>query len=243
MNKSKRYRCRSCGEEYAIGTPCDSPAETGASEAAWIKEAAKELYARPMIKPDCIAEIIRRHARQGQKRESFASDIEEMHKTARELAEKLTSMYTQMTPIPLSGIEMEIFKALYAADGDAWERACDMFNKVELRRAAATPIPEATERAVKLEALLGLLQDDGLHTRKLSARNRVRIVASGSQSGGTGISKPYWSWRWWVRWFLPLPILVWLSKRKMGNHHVWYQDEEINLETIGRGLRWNRVKK
>lgn len=57
--------------------------------------------------------------------------------------------------------------------------------------------------------------------------------------------RAYWSWRWWIRWFIPLPLLVKLSKRQMGNHHVWYQDDFINLETIGRvresGERKERV--
>ncbi len=35
--------------------------------------------------------------------------------------------------------------------------------------------------------------------------------------------KPYWGWQPWIRWFLPLPILVRLSKRRFISF-VWYQD-------------------
>jgi hypothetical protein len=41
----------------------------------------------------------------------------------------------------------------------------------------------------------------------------------------------YHSFRWWIRWFVPLPILIRVSKRTFGNHHVWYQDDSISLET------------
>jgi hypothetical protein len=44
----------------------------------------------------------------------------------------------------------------------------------------------------------------------------------------------YWSWMPWMRWFVPLPILIMISKKMMGNHHVWYQDDCITLETSGR---------
>ena len=46
----------------------------------------------------------------------------------------------------------------------------------------------------------------------------------------------YWSWPWYLRWFCPLPLLIRLSKWQMGNHHVWYQDKEINLETQSRAI-------
>ena len=41
--------------------------------------------------------------------------------------------------------------------------------------------------------------------------------------------KVYWSWRWWIRWFIPIPLMLWYSKKYMGSH-VWYQDEECQLE-------------
>lgn len=46
--------------------------------------------------------------------------------------------------------------------------------------------------------------------------------------------KPYWSWRWWVRWLVPLPILLWYSRRVFGTNHVWYQDSKCQLELRGR---------
>jgi hypothetical protein len=45
--------------------------------------------------------------------------------------------------------------------------------------------------------------------------------------------KKYWSWQPWIRWFVPLPILVWISKRNFQSH-VWYQDDEVQLELIQR---------
>lgn len=39
----------------------------------------------------------------------------------------------------------------------------------------------------------------------------------------------YWAWWPWIRWFVPLPILLWFSRR---NFHslVWYDDTEVRLE-------------
>jgi hypothetical protein len=43
----------------------------------------------------------------------------------------------------------------------------------------------------------------------------------------------YWSWMPWMRWFCPLAILVWYSKRNFLSH-VWYQDDRVQLELRGR---------
>lgn len=45
--------------------------------------------------------------------------------------------------------------------------------------------------------------------------------------------KKNWSWQPWMRWFVPLPILIWISKRNFQSH-VWYQDDKVQLELYGR---------
>lgn len=47
-------------------------------------------------------------------------------------------------------------------------------------------------------------------------------------------AKVYWSWMPWMRWFCPLVILVWYSKRTFGQSHVWYQDDKCQVELRGR---------
>ena len=49
----------------------------------------------------------------------------------------------------------------------------------------------------------------------------------------------YWSWQSWIRWFVPLPLLVRYSKRVFGNNHVWYQDDLVNLELRPRNSSYN----
>lgn len=39
----------------------------------------------------------------------------------------------------------------------------------------------------------------------------------------------YHSWQPWVRW-LPYQILVWLSLRKMGKGHIWFQSERLGVQ-------------
>jgi hypothetical protein len=65
----------------------------------------------------------------------------------------------------------------------------------------------------------------------------------------------YYSWRFWVRWFVPLPILIWYSKRNFFSH-VWYSDPNFQLElsrkyasphkvdeALREALRWNEEYK
>jgi hypothetical protein len=47
------------------------------------------------------------------------------------------------------------------------------------------------------------------------------------------IRKPYWSWRFWMRWFVPLPLLLRFSKKNFLSH-VWYQDSTCQLELTRR---------
>lgn len=43
--------------------------------------------------------------------------------------------------------------------------------------------------------------------------------------------KQYVSWAPWLWWIVPCPILLMISRKVMGNHHVWYQGKGISLET------------
>ena len=40
--------------------------------------------------------------------------------------------------------------------------------------------------------------------------------------------KPYYLFKPWVRW-LPLPILVWIAKRKFESV-IWYQDKDVVIQ-------------
>ena len=39
----------------------------------------------------------------------------------------------------------------------------------------------------------------------------------------------YHSYRWWIRWFVPFPILVKIAKRQFGRSFVFYQDDEVQV--------------
>lgn len=39
----------------------------------------------------------------------------------------------------------------------------------------------------------------------------------------------YWAWMPWIRWFVPLPIILLICKRHFGIH-IWYQDDECELK-------------
>jgi hypothetical protein len=47
--------------------------------------------------------------------------------------------------------------------------------------------------------------------------------------------KPYNSFRPWIRWFVPLSVLVWIDKRMKYYGHVWYQDAEYEVLSRRRG--------
>jgi hypothetical protein len=42
-----------------------------------------------------------------------------------------------------------------------------------------------------------------------------------------------------MRWFCPLSILLWYSKRTFGRSHVWYQDDDCQLELLPRFTEGN----
>lgn len=42
-----------------------------------------------------------------------------------------------------------------------------------------------------------------------------------------------WSFRFWARWFVPMPILIWYARRKFSTL-VIYQDRDFNLELCRR---------
>ena len=44
------------------------------------------------------------------------------------------------------------------------------------------------------------------------------------------IWKDYWAWRWFMKWFAPLPVLLWYSRRNFGRNHVWWQGKDCQLE-------------
>jgi len=46
----------------------------------------------------------------------------------------------------------------------------------------------------------------------------------------------YWALRWWVRWLLPIAVIVRLSKR-WGFPQIWFQNSEHSLELIPRGKK------
>lgn len=55
------------------------------------------------------------------------------------------------------------------------------------------------------------------------------------------MTKRYWSWMPWMRWFCPLSILLWYSKRTFGRSHVWYQDGECQLELRPRFCECDQI--
>jgi hypothetical protein len=42
-----------------------------------------------------------------------------------------------------------------------------------------------------------------------------------------------WLYRWWARWFIPFPILVWYAKKNFWSV-VFYQDRETQIEMTRR---------
>lgn len=51
----------------------------------------------------------------------------------------------------------------------------------------------------------------------------------------------YWSWQPWMRWFVPLAILVRISKRNFFSH-VWYSDPNCQLELSRKYASPNKVE-
>ncbi len=48
----------------------------------------------------------------------------------------------------------------------------------------------------------------------------------------------YHSFRFWIQWFIPMPWLILLSKRRHSPYsHIWYQDETYELVLKRRGCR------
>lgn len=60
------------------------------------------------------------------------------------------------------------------------------------------------------------------------------------------MKRSYYSFRPWLRWLLPLPVLIWISKSRYRYSHVWYQDD-VHQVTFSRrcdlragfNLRWD----
>lgn len=44
------------------------------------------------------------------------------------------------------------------------------------------------------------------------------------------IWRDYWSWQPWMRWFVPLSLLLRISRQQFGRSHVWWQGENCQLE-------------
>lgn len=44
------------------------------------------------------------------------------------------------------------------------------------------------------------------------------------------VRKDYWSWAWLAKWFFPLPLLLWYSRKVHGWQHVWWQGKDCQLE-------------